>query len=147
MQAGNGLGTRERDAWSSASASSVSPQRLTFLPLHRALLLRDRQPGLGGPWGRTPVPYSSLCHQSGHYGDHQLLSVFLALLVGVAPFPGQWSFRRSPTPAAPHPLCKAAASLACLLVADKGPRHFPSPAPHVSPSCRLWFLQLPKINK
>lgn len=46
-----GWGQREREMWPSASASSVSPQRLTFLPLNRALLLRSRQPRLGdGPW-------------------------------------------------------------------------------------------------
>lgn len=90
-----GWGQREREVWPSVSASSVSPQRLTFLPLNRALLLRSRQPRLGESLGRTPTLHPSLCHPSGRYGDPHLPSVCLALLLCVCgTFPRTVVFQR-----------------------------------------------------
>lgn len=93
MQAGNGAGDRgKREVWPSVSASSVSPQRLTLLPLNRAFAAEGQAVWVGGSLGKTPVPHPSLYHPSGCYGDCHLLSVLLALLVWVAPLLVRWPF-------------------------------------------------------
>lgn len=133
-------GERGKENCGPVFASSVSPQRLTFLPINRALLLRVRQPLMGYPWAGLQ------CHQSGCCGPPASFCVLGLAGVCVTSFPGRWYFSRCPTP-----LYREVASLLCLLAPDMGLRHwllhFPSLAPQVSPSCRLWFLQLPKINK
>lgn len=92
-----GWGQKKREVWPRMSASSVSPQKRAFLPLNRALLLRGRQPRMGGSLSRTPVLCPSLCYPSGCYGDQHLLCV-----LGSAGVCGTFSrtvvFQPPPTP-------------------------------------------------
>lgn len=84
-------GERGKENCDPVFASSVSPQRLTFLPINRTLLLRVRQPLMEYPWAGLH------CATKVVAVDHQLLSVFLALLVCVTSFPARWYFSQCPT--------------------------------------------------
>lgn len=85
-------GERGKENCGPVFASSVSPQRLTFLPINRALLLRVRQPLVGYPWAGLQ------CHQSGCCGPPASFCVLGLAGVCVMSFPGRWYFSPCPTP-------------------------------------------------